>query len=71
LPPTELAKRAGLRFDWQARRYREQARRFSMEELVALHERVTWADRALKSGATDDVVLPIVITAIAGEPARV
>ena len=71
LPPTELAKRAGLRFDWQARRYREQARRFSMDELVALHERVTWADRALKSGATDDVVLPIVITSIAGEPARV
>ena len=71
LPPAELAKRAGLRFDWQARRYREQARRFSMEELVALHERVTWADRALKSGATDDVVLPLVVSAIAGEPARV
>jgi len=71
LPPAELAKRAGLRFDWQARRYREQARRFSMDELVALHERVTWADRALKSGATDDVVLPLVVSAIAGEPARV
>jgi DNA polymerase-3 subunit delta len=71
LPPTELAKRAGLRFDWQAKRYREQARRFSIEELVALHERVTWADRALKSGATDDVVLPLVVSAIAGDPARV
>lgn len=71
LPPAELAKRAGLRFDWQARRYREQAQRFSMQELVALHERITWADRALKSGATDDVILPIVVTAIAGEPARV
>jgi DNA polymerase-3 subunit delta len=71
LPPAELAKQAGLRFDWQARRYQEQARRFSMEELVALHERVSWADRALKSGATDDVVLPIVVSAIAGEPARV
>ena len=71
LPPAELAKRAGLRFDWQARRYREQARRFSMDELIALHERVTWADRALKSGATDDVVLPLVISAIAGDPARV
>ncbi|HET7235458.1 MAG TPA: DNA polymerase III subunit delta [Actinomycetota bacterium] len=71
LPPAELAQRAGLRFDWQARRYREQARRFSMEELLALHERVTWADRALKSGATDDVVLPLVVSAIAGEPARV
>ena len=39
------------------------------EELVALHERVAWADRALKSGATDDVVLPLVVSAIAGEPA--
>jgi DNA polymerase-3 subunit delta len=71
LPPTELAERAGLRFDWQARRYAEQARRFSMDDLVSLHERVTWADRALKSGATDDVVLPLLISAIAGEPARV
>ena len=71
LPAAELAKRAGLRFDWQARRYAEQARRFSMDELVSLHERVTWADRALKSGATDDVVLPLLISAIAGEPARV
>jgi DNA polymerase-3 subunit delta len=69
MPPAELAKRAGLRFEWQAKRYREQARRFSMEELVALHERVTWADRALKSGATDDVVLPLVVSAIAGEAA--
>jgi DNA polymerase III delta subunit len=67
----EVAKAAGLRFDWQARRYLEQARRFGVEELVGLHERVTWADRALKSGATDDVVLPLVVAAIAGEPARV
>jgi DNA polymerase-3 subunit delta len=71
LSPAELARRAGLRFDWQARRYREQARRFSMQELLELHERVTWADRALKSGATEDVVLPLVVSAIAGEPARV
>ncbi|HZD17845.1 MAG TPA: hypothetical protein VE669_06865, partial [Actinomycetota bacterium] len=27
VPPADLAKRAGLRFEWQARRYREQARR--------------------------------------------
>ena len=26
MPPAELAKRAGLRFDWQARRYQQQAR---------------------------------------------
>lgn len=70
-PPAELAKRAGLRFEWQARRYRDQAKRFTLEELAQVHERVTWADRALKSGATDDVVLPMVIAAIAGDPAAV
>jgi DNA polymerase-3 subunit delta len=69
MPPAEAAKQAGLRFDWQVRRYRELAKRFTMEDLVALHERVAWADRALKSGATDDVVLPLVVTAIASEPA--
>jgi DNA polymerase III delta subunit len=69
--PSELAKLAGLRFEWQARRYRDQAKRFTLEELVEVHERVAWADRALKSGATDDVVLPMVIAAIAGEPAAV
>lgn len=69
LSTAEAARQAGLRFDWQVRRYREQARRFSMEELAALHERVAWADRALKSGATDDVVLPMIVAAIAGEPA--
>jgi DNA polymerase-3 subunit delta len=65
MPLGELAKQAGLRFDWQARRYREQAGRFSMGELVAIHDRITDADRALKSGATGDVVLPTLITAIA------
>jgi DNA polymerase-3 subunit delta len=69
LAPTEAAKQAGLRFDWQVRRYREQAKRFSPEGLAGLHERIAWADRALKSGATDDVVLPMLVAAIAGEPA--
>jgi len=69
--PAELAQRAGLRFEWQARRYRDQAKRFTLEELTQVHERVAWADRALKSGATDDVVLPMVIAAIAGDPAPV
>jgi DNA polymerase-3 subunit delta len=67
----EVARRAGLRFEWQARRYREQAKRFSLEELSQIHERITWADRALKSGATDDVVMPMVVAAIAGDPAAV
>ena len=67
LAPAEAARQAGLRFDWQVRRYREQAKRFSPQELAGLHERVAWADRALKSGATDDVVLPMLVAAIAGE----
>jgi DNA polymerase III subunit delta len=65
MAPAELARRAGLRFDWQARRYREQANRFSMAELVAIHDRITLADRALKSGASGDVVMPTLIAAIA------
>ena len=66
MPPAQVAKEAGLRFDWQARRYQQQARNFSMEQLVALHDRVTEADRALKSGATGDIVMPTLVTAIAG-----
>jgi DNA polymerase-3 subunit delta len=65
MPPAEAARAAGLRFDWQVRRYRQQARNFRMEELVALHGRITEADRALKSGATGDVIMPTLITAIA------
>jgi DNA polymerase III subunit delta len=71
MPPAELARAAGLRFDWQARRYREQARRFSLEELVQIHSEVVEADRALKSGAGEDVVLPVLIGRIAAEPVRV
>jgi DNA polymerase III subunit delta len=66
MPPAQVAKEAGLRFDWQARRYQQQARNFTLEELVALHDRVTEADRALKSGASDDVVMPTLVAAIAG-----
>ena len=65
MPPAELAKRAGLRFDWQAKRYRQQANNFSMGQLLRLHERVTEADRALKSGASGDVVMPTLVVAIA------
>jgi len=64
---TDAAQAAGLRFDWQVRRYREQARRFAPQELADIHEVIAWADRALKSGATEDVVLPLVVTQIAGE----
>ena len=71
MPAAELARAAALRFDWQARRYREQARRFSLEELVHIHAEIVEADRALKSGASEDVVLPVLIGRIAGEPARV
>ena len=66
LPPAQVARAAGLRFDWQARRYRQQAANFSMQQLLDLHGRVTDADRALKSGAGGDVVMPTLIAAIAG-----
>ena len=71
IPAAEVVRAAGLRFDWQARRYAQQARRYTPEELTHLHRHVAWADRALKSGATDDTVLPLVVAAIAGDPAAV
>lgn len=65
MPPGDVAKQAGLRFDWQARRYQQQARNFSMRQLIALHGRIIEADRAMKSGATGDIVMPELVTAIA------
>jgi DNA polymerase III subunit delta len=65
IPPSQLAKAAGLRFDWQARRYQQQARNFSLAQLVTIHGRIVEADRALKSGATGDVVMPALVAAIA------
>ena len=64
---TDVARSAGLRFDWQARRYRDQARRFSVEELVGLHGRVVELDRALKSGADGEIALPSLVAEIAGD----
>jgi DNA polymerase III subunit delta len=71
LPPREVVQRAGLRFEWQVRTYREQARRFDVDELVRLHLQVVEADRALKSGGAGDVVLPVLIASIAGTPVPV
>jgi DNA polymerase-3 subunit delta len=65
LPPREVASRAGLRFEWQARRYQQQAANFSLEDLVRIHARVTEADRSLKSGGTGGVVMPALIATIA------
>jgi DNA polymerase III subunit delta len=65
MPPAELARAAELRFEWQARRYREQARRFTPEELADIHARLVDADRALKLGAAGDVVLPMLVAKIA------
>jgi DNA polymerase III subunit delta len=65
LGPSQVAREAGLRFEWQARRYQQQARNFSVEELVEIHDRIAEADRALKSGAPGDVVMPVLIAAIA------
>ncbi len=67
MSPADVAREAGLRFDWQARRYQQQGRRFSMVQLVGLHARVVEADRALKSGASGDVVMPALVAAIAAD----
>jgi DNA polymerase-3 subunit delta len=65
MSPADVAREAGLRFDWQARRYQQQARGYTMERLVELHLEVVEADRALKSGASGDVVMPGLVAAIA------
>jgi DNA polymerase III delta subunit len=67
-PLAEVARRAGLRFDWQARRYRDQARRFSPGALSAIHGDLVEADRLLKQGGGGDTVLTRVVTRI-GEAA--
>jgi DNA polymerase III subunit delta len=66
MPAADAARAAGLRFDWQVRRYREQASRFTPAELNALHRRLLEADRALKGGVPEDVVLPGLVAALAG-----
>jgi DNA polymerase III subunit delta len=72
LPPrgsnADAARAAGLRFEWQFRRYREQAERFTPEELRGLLERVAEADRALKAGVAGDVALTGLVAAMAGHP---
>jgi DNA polymerase III subunit delta len=70
MSPGEAARAAGLRFEWQARAYREQARRFTPEELAEIHDQVVEADRMLKSAGADAavVVLPMLVARIAGEP---
>jgi DNA polymerase-3 subunit delta len=65
MPQKDVARAAGLRFDWQARRYLEQARRFSVEDLAALHADVVEADGAMKQGGAGQVVLALVVTRIA------
>ena len=64
-PPAEIARAAGLRFDWQGRKYRDQARAFTMRQLVALHGEIVEADRVLKSGGQGDVVLPVLVSKVA------
>src|SRR5439155_14988111 len=70
LPPklgtADAARAAGLRFDWQLRRYREQAGRFGDGDLEGVHDLVVEADRQIKGGVAGDIVLPTVVLAIAG-----
>jgi DNA polymerase-3 subunit delta len=68
MPPAEAARAAGLRFDWQLRRYREQAARYSAEELTNLMTNVVDADRAIKGGTPGEVVLAGLVAALAGDP---
>jgi DNA polymerase-3 subunit delta len=67
MPSADAAKAAGLRFDWQVRRYREQARRFTPASLASLHARIVEADRALKGGAPSGLVLTSLVAVMAGE----
>jgi DNA polymerase III delta subunit len=65
MPLREVATAAGLRFDWQARRYRDQANRYRPEELSAVHADVVEADRLLKQGGDGRVVLSRLVARIA------
>jgi len=67
MPSAETARAAGIRFEWQVRRYREQAARFTAQELAVVHGWVVEADRALKGGVPGDVVLPSLVAVMAGE----
>lgn len=67
MPTADAARASGLRFDWQVRRYREQARRFTAEEIAALHERVADTDRAIKGGISAEVAFPPLVASMAGE----
>jgi len=69
LAPADAARAAGLRFDWQVRRYREQAARFSLEDLIGLMVNVVDADRAIKGGTPGDVVLATLVATMAGDRA--
>jgi DNA polymerase-3 subunit delta len=67
-PLGEVAKQAGLRFDWQARRYVEQAGRYEEEDLADIHTQLVEADGILKQGGAGDVVMPQLVSRIAGGP---
>jgi DNA polymerase-3 subunit delta len=66
LSSSDGAKAAGLRFDWQLRRYREQASRYGLVDLAWLHRQVGEADRALKGGVGGELVLCSLVAAISG-----
>lgn len=63
----DAARAAGLRFEWQLKRYRDAVRRYPPGALASLHLGVADADRALKNGAGGDVVLPMLLARISGQ----
>ncbi|MGH2673979.1 MAG: DNA polymerase III subunit delta [Actinomycetota bacterium] len=69
-PLAQVARQAGLRFDWQARRYRDQARRFTPDGLARLHAELVGADQALKQGGSGETVLTTVVSRIAVQEER-
>jgi DNA polymerase-3 subunit delta len=74
LPPRtplgEVARAAGLRFDWQARRYRDQVKRFAPAQLRAVHGAVAEADGLIKQGGSGNVILSMVVSRITSTAER-
>ena len=67
MPAAAVKEAVGLRFDWQVRKYRDQAGRFTLRELLDVHDLVARADRDMKSGASGEIVLPVLVASVASD----